>query len=250
MATTNTSLAQAPDSDSSSSIGRVFGALFSPGRTFRSIARRPTWLVPVLLITILELGVVATFSHRVGFRSLLEKQFQNNSRVQQMTAAQQQQTMQTSLKYASVVAYAEMIVGPVLVVLIAAAIYLATFNLLGGTQLKFSTSLGIVSYASTPIIISSLLGLVILFLKDPSTVDLQNLVASNPGVFLSSDSPQWLLALLRSFDVFSFWVMALLAIGYSAAAPKKLSFGKAFFYIFAVWFLVILIRVGATAAFS
>lgn len=135
-------------------------------------------------------------------------------------------------------------------IVIAAAIYLAIFNLLGGTQLKFGTSLAIVAYASTPVIIGALLGLVILFLKDPSTVDLQNLVASNAGAFLSSDSPRWLVSLLGSLDIFSFWVMALLAIGYRTAAPRRFTFGKAFLYIFAVWFVYVLVKVGATAAFS
>jgi hypothetical protein len=243
MATTTASPSQAPENESGS-VARLFGALFSPGNTFRSIARRPSWILPVLLITLVELGLIATFSHRVGFRSMIEKQLQNNSRFQQAPVAQQQRTIAAAVKVAPIAAYSEMIVGPTLVILIAAAIYMAIFNLLGGTQLKFPASLGIVAYASTPIIIASLLGLVILFLKDPSTVDLNNLLASNAGAFLSSDSPKWLAVLMRSLDVFSFWVMALLAIGYSAAAPKKLSFGKAFAYIFAVWFLVVLVRVG------
>lgn len=250
MATTTTSPAPTPEPESSNSFARVFGALFAPTETFRSVARRPTWLVPVLLITIMEIAVVATFSQRVGFRSMLEKQIQNNSRVQQMTPQQQQRAIQTALRIAPIAAYVEGAIAPGLMIVIAAAIFLAIFNLLGGTQLKFRTSLGIVSYAFTPIIIGALLGLVILFLKDPSTVDLQNLVATNAGAFLSSDSPKWLLALMKSLDIFSFWVMALLAIGYSAAAPKKLSFIKAFFFIFGVWFLVVLARVGVAALSS
>lgn len=137
---------------------------------------------------------------------------------------------------------------PFIEVVVLAAIFLGVFNLIGGTQVKFKTSLGIVSYALTPLIISGVLGIVILYLKDPATVDLQNIVASNAGVFLSSDAPRWQMALLSALDVFSFWTMSLLAIGYSAAAPKKFSFGKAFAYIFAIWFIYVLVKVGATAA--
>ena len=81
-------------------------------------------------------------------------------------------------------------------------------------------------------------------------MDLQNLIASNVGAFLSSDSPKWLIALGTSLDLFTFWIMTLMAIGYSVAAPKKLSFAKAFISIFVAWFLVVLVRVGAAAAFS
>jgi hypothetical protein len=57
-------------------------------------------------------------------------------------------------------------------------------------------------------------------------------------------------ALLSSVDLFVFWEMILLAVGYSAAAPKKVSFGGALAWIFALWVLVVMIRVGFAAAFS
>jgi hypothetical protein len=247
MATTSTSPAPEPESNS---IARIFGALFSPGATFRSIARKPTWLPPIILITLLSVTVVAIFGKRVGWESYIRRQAATSSRFQQLTTQQQERAIQTQTKVTSKVVYGAAVVAPFIEVAVLAAIFLAVFNLIGGTQIKFGTSLGIIAYAWTPAIISGVLGIVILYLKDPSTVDLQNLLATNAGAFLSSDSPRWLVSLLGSLDVFSFWMMSLMAIGYSAAAPKKLSFGKAFFYIFAVWFVYVLVKVGATAAFS
>jgi hypothetical protein len=91
---------------------------------------------------------------------------------------------------------------------------------------------------------------VILFLKDASTVDLQNIVASNPGALLSDDAAKWLVSLLGSIDIFAIWTLVLLAIGYSATNPKKLSFGKAFVLVIIPWIFFIAIKVGLTAAFS
>jgi hypothetical protein len=247
MATTSTAPAPEPESNS---IARIFGALFSPGATLRSIARKPTWLPPIILVTLLSVTVVAIFGRRVGWESYIRRQAATSSRFQQLTTRQQEQAIQTRTKVLSKVVYGAAVVAPFIEVAVLAAIFLAVFNLIGGTRIKFGTSLGIVAYSWTPAIISGLLGIVILFLKDPSTVDLGNLLATNAGAFLSSDSPRWLISLLGSLDVLSFWMMSLMAIGYSAAAPKKLSFGKAFFYIFAVWFVYVLAKVGATAAFS
>jgi hypothetical protein len=56
--------------------------------------------------------------------------------------------------------------------------------------------------------------------------------------------------LLGSLDLFSFWMMILMAIGYSATNPKKISVGKAFGSIIAVWFIYVLVKVGIAAAFS
>jgi Yip1 domain len=232
------------------SLGRIFGVLFSPKTTFESIARRPTWLLPVLLLCIVELGVVAVYGHRAGWRGLIEKQMSNSSQFQELPAARKERQIEIAAKVAPYVAYFEVIIGPFVAVLLFAGIFWLIFNMIVGAKFGFKTSLGIVSYGLMPGVLLSLLGILILFLKDPSTVDLQHLVASNVGAFLSDSSPKWLIAGLRAVDLFLFWEMILLAIGYSAAAPKKISFGKAFAWILSLWFLVVLIIVGLTAAFT
>lgn len=229
---------------------RIFGVLFSPKATFESIVRRPTWFVPVVILCLLFLGVVAEFGHRGGWPSYFQKQMANNSRVQQMSPEQQQQAYEMQLKFGPRVAYAEAPIAPTLVVVILAAVFLGVFNGLAGAKLSFKTSLGIVSHAWMANVVSGLLGILIVAIKDPATIDLQNIVASNVGAFLPDGSAKWLVSLLSSIDLFSFWTMLLLAIGYGAAAPKKLSFGKAFGWILAVWFVYVLMKVGLSAAFS
>jgi hypothetical protein len=98
--------------------------------------------------------------------------------------------------------------------------------------------------------VSGLLGILIVSIKDPASIDLQNIVASNAGAFLSSDAPKWLTTLLGSVDLFSFWTMILLAIGFATAAPKQLTTGKAFAWIFVVWLGFVVVKVGFTAAFA
>jgi hypothetical protein len=248
MASSTTQTAEAPESVHA--VGRIFGALFNPRPTFESIARRPNWFLPVVLLSLIALGVVGLFSHRGGWPGFFQRQNENSSQFQQASPERQQQTLAAQLKYAPPVAYAEAILGPAIVVVFLAAIFLGIFNLALGTKLNFSTSMGIVSHALMTGLISGVLGILVIALKDPSTVDLQNLIASNAGAFLSNDSPKWMVALLGALDVFSFWTMILMAIGYSAAAPKKLSFGKAFISIFVTWLLYVVAKVGITAAFS
>jgi hypothetical protein len=242
---------QTPESaEGSNSIGRIFGVLFSPKATFESIARRPTWLLPLVLLCIAESAIVGVYGRRVGWRSLIEKQLTNNSQFQALSPAEQESRIQIALKYAPTIAYVEVILGPFVVALILAGVFWLIFNMAVGAKIGFRTSLAVVSYGLVPGIVGSLIGILILLLKDPSTVDLQHLIASNAGAFLSSDSSKWLVALLSSVDLFVFWEMILLAFGYSAAAPKKVSFGGALVWIFVLWLLVVMIRVGFAAAFS
>lgn len=248
MASPTLQSAQPPERDNSFS--RVFGVMFSPQATFESIVRRPTWLVPVILLCIVELCVIGAFSRRVGWRGLIEKQMANSSQFQQLSPAQQQNQIEVALRYAPTFGYVEVILAPFLAALVFAGIFWLIFNMAVGAKLDFRTSLAVVAYGQVPSILGGLVGILILFLKDPSTVDLQHLVASNAGAFLTNDSAKWLVALLSSVDFFLFWEMILLAIGFSATAPKKISFVSAFAWIFGLWVLVVLIRVGFAAAFS
>jgi hypothetical protein len=239
---------------SDNSFVRVFGAIFSPKPTFESIARRPTWIVPLILVIVVSTLVIAVFGQRVGWRNFMIRQNQQSSRVQkqmeQMTPDQREHLLDQQTKIAPIFGYVGVILGTIVGALLVGAVLMVALNLASGSKIPFKTSLGIVSYSWVPAIIAGLLGILIMFIKDPSTVDIEHLVASNAGAFLSDDSPKWLLTLLTSFDIFVFWTMILMALGYSATDPKKLSFGKALTTIFIVWILYIVVKVGLTAAFA
>ncbi len=232
------------------SFSRIFGVLFAPKPTFESIVRRPTWVVPVVLGCIFFMAVVAVFTQRGGWPSFFEKQNATNSRMQKMSAEDRERTMNAQVKFAPTFGYVEGVVIPPIAAVVVAAVLMLVFNLSGATKVDFKTSLAIVSYAWVPWLIHGVLSILILFLKDPASVDLQNIVASNPGAFLSDDASKWLVSLLSSIDIFAMWTLILLAIGYSATNPKKLSFGKAFVLVVIPWLFFIAIKVGLTAAFS
>jgi hypothetical protein len=241
-------------SESVSSIGRIFGVFLSPKATFESIVRRPTWIVPFILICLGGVSVTWLFGQRVGWRGFMEKQIAASASAQRqfeaMTPEQREQAIEQRAKYAPAFGYALTTVGTLIVFLIIAGVFMAIFNMAGG-QMRFVTSLGIVAYAWLPWLIHGLLGILTLFLKDPSTVDLQNLVASNPGALMSDDASKVLISALGAIDLFSFWTMILMGIGYSATNPKKISLGKAFGYVFAMWLLFVLVfKVGIPAIFS
>ncbi len=235
--------------------GRLFGVFFEPKSTFQSIVRRPTFVVPIIVLWVIGGVVIGLFGQRVGWRTYMERQDTMNSRtqaqMQKLTPAQREHMLEQQTKYAPIGGYGFVTVGSVIVWLIVAALFMGVFNLLLGADIKFSASFAIVVFAWLPWVIHGLLGILILFLKDPSTVDLQNLVASNPGTLLSNGAPLWLASGLGAIDIFSFWTMALLAVGYTAASPKKLSFWKAFGCVFAVWIVyVLIIKIGLVAIVS
>lgn len=248
MATTTAAVPEAPQQIGA--FGRVVGAIVNPRPTFADIARKPSWLVPLLLLIILGVATTAIFTQRVGWRAFMEKQLAQNSRVQQMTPEQRQQMVDTQSKYAPIFGYVGVVIGTPIVLLVVAAIFMGIFNATSSAGLDFKTSLGVAAHSWMPFVIASLLGILILYLKPPDQIDLQNLVASNAGTFLSSDAPKWLTALCTSLDLFTFWVLGLMAFAYSVVRPKKISFGKGLTWVAGIWVIYVLVKVGFAAMFS
>jgi Yip1 domain len=236
------------------SFGRIFGVLFSPQPTFESIVRRPTWLLPIILLVCVGVAVTTVVTHRVGWRTVIDREIESNpkaqKRLEQLPPEKRDDLLNTQAKFTPYVIYAINVLFPFIVAVAAGAIFLAVFNLGVGAKITLKTSMAVFAYAWVPASIAGLLGILVLFLKDPSTVDVKNLVASNPGALMSDDSPKWLVTLLTSLDLFSFWTLILMAIGYRAADPKKISFGMALGAVVSVWIVFVIIKVGWVAAFS
>jgi hypothetical protein len=78
-------------------------------------------------------------------------------------------------------------------------------------------------------------------MKSITDFDLNNPLMFNPGAFMDpKSSSKFLYSLASSLDLFSFWIMLLIAVGLKAAAGKKLSFGGAFFAVLLPWAVFVL----------
>lgn len=229
---------------------RLTGVLFNPVATYKDIAAKPGWVLPLLVIVVISVAIVAIFGQRVGWRSFMERQFAENPRTADMPADQKDQALDRAMKIAPIFGYAAVIIGTPIAALICAAVLMGIFNLIAGARVSFVQSLSIVTYSWVPGIIGGIIGVILLFVKAPDTIDLQHLVATNVGAFLAGDSPKWLMTLGTSLDIFVFWTIVLMGIGYSAASPKKVSIGKGIAIVVISWALWTLIKVGWVGAFS
>ena len=230
--------------------GRITGMFFSPKATFEQIARRPSWLAPVLLMTIVGLVVGVAINQRVDWRDVASKRIEESPRAANLSAEQKEQQISIGAKVSPYFAYGFGLIGPILLVVIVATVMWGAYNLLGGANANYGVSLAIVSHAFVVTVVSSLLFILILYLKPIGTVDLENPVAANLGALVPDGSAKWLEKLASAIDVFSFWVMALIGIGYAAFNPKKLKTGSAIAICFGVWAAYEVVRVGISFIFS
>lgn len=232
-------------------VSRVIGALTSPRATFESIARRPDWLLPLLLLMVVGFALIFSYGHQVGWRGFIEAQLRSSPRIAQLSPQQQEQAINRTTALAPVIAYADTTVGLVLLMMAIAGIFLAGFNIVFGTKIRFKQSFAVMAYGFLPRVVKGILAVIVIWVHPPEGINPQNIVMSNVGAFLSAGAAAWLRVLGSSIDVFTFWAMALLAIGFAAAdSSKKVTVKSAFTLVFAFWLVFLLIVVGFTAVFS
>jgi Yip1 domain len=251
MATTTAVSPAAPEPQPQmSAISRIFGVLFSPQKTFEDIVRKPGWGLPIALLTLLSLAVSFGINQRINWREFMSQQIEKSPQAAQLSAEQKQQRIEGGAKFSPIFTYLVGLLGPIIGALVFALVMWGAYALLGGVSTNFTTAMAITSHAFMTGLISSPLVLLVLYLKAPGTVDLENPVATNIAAILPDDSAKWLVALCKSFDVFTFWTLILIAIGFAATNPKKLKGGKPYMIAFGVWAVYVVCRVGIAFIFS
>jgi hypothetical protein len=241
----------APEAQASiSPFGRITGVFFSPKTTFEDIVRKPSWLLPIALLTVLSLAVSFSINQRINWREFMNQQIEKSPRAAQMSAEQKQRQIEGGAKFSPVFTYGIGLLGPILGALVVGLVMWGFYSLLGGVSTNFGTAFSVTSHAFLTGLVSSPLFILILYLKPYGTADLENPIAANLAAFLPDESAKWLVALCKSFDIFTFWTLILLAIGFAAVNPKKLKGSKPYTIAFGVWAAFVACRVGWAFIFS
>ena len=225
-------------------MARIPGAFFSPVATFDSIARRPTWIAPLLLWTALSVGVTAALLPKIDYEQLTRQAFQQKGQTvpedRLATMVEQQK------KWGGVIGWVFGTASPAVVSLVAVVIW-GAFKAFGWDTL-FSQAFGVTTHAFLPGCLKAVLLLFLITRQE--TVNPQalgDLLTSNLGFLVPTESSKPLHSLLSSFDIFSLWSLFLFVIGFAAAA--KIKRGAAAGIIVTLWLLVVAIGVGLKAIF-
>jgi hypothetical protein len=229
---------------------RITGVLFNPQATFVDIVAAPTWIVPLVLLTLLSLISVVCLNQRMDWRQFAAQQLDKSPRAADLSADQKEKQIDAIAKFAPISAYVFGVPAVAVVIVLSAALLLAAYNLLAGANVRFVTAMAIVSHAFLASLVSTVIFLLVIFLKPRGTIDIENPVATNLGVLVAEDAPKWLMKLAVSIDIFSFWIIILIATGFAAANPRKLTFGSSLAIVGGMWALYVVLRVGAAWIFS
>jgi hypothetical protein len=231
----------APESPKLSEPARLVNVFIAPSKTFEDIRRNASWWVPWLLMSIFQLAFVYGFDQKVGWDTFMEQQIAKNpsaqARLDTLKPEQRERILETQSKVARYIGFA----APVTVLIswvLMAAIFMAIFNFGFGAEIPFKQSLATWGYATLPLLLVAVLGLVTMYATaTPETFNMNNPIASNPAYFLDPKNSKLLYWLGSCLDAFGIWAIVLLGIGYSTVSRNKVKLTSAI-AVFAVLYII------------
>jgi len=234
-----------------STAGRIIGVFFSPKATFEDIVRKPSWLLPTVLILLMSLAAIIALNSHFSWRDYVSQQIEKSPRAAQLSAEAKERQVEMSAKFSPIVAYVFGLLVPICGILVIALVLWGAFTIMAGVGTNYKTALAIVAHAVVPAsVIGTILFVTVLFLKPVGMFDLDNPIATNVAALFSDDASKWLVALGKNLDLLELWKLVLLSIGFAAISPKKLQGGKAYSIVFGVFLVYLVLRVGIAFAFS
>lgn len=216
---------------------RMFGVFFNPVPTMNSVAERPDWVVPLLLILALTFVTNFIAAPRLDMVTDMREQMAENGaseeQIEEMT-----ENMGTMQK----------IMGPLSVVLIPiwiallAGVILIVFKMFGGAG-TFGQAFAVATYAWLPLLLKGIIGTVLLMNRtDVRMSELASLVKSNPAFLVDMKEQPAAFAFLSSLDVFNLFMVFLLIIGFSQLS--RLSRGTSAVIVLSLWLVTVLVKTG------
>lgn len=200
-----------------SAFARLGNVIIDPKPAFTDIASRPGWWVPMILLMAASLAFMVAFSQRVGWERFIQQSMEASSQTQNLTAEQRETAARIGGTFGTVAAVA----GVPVSMLVIAGVLVFIFGTMLGTSVNFRQVFGIVAHAWLPSLFATGAAILVMFLKDPDDFDLKNPSGFNIGFYLPHSTPAWLVSLGGSIDVFSLWIILLLATGLSVASKKS-----------------------------
>lgn len=239
-----------PDAKTSlSELARISGVFTDPPAVFADVAERGRWWLVLLVLIALNVIVMTAMIQRVGYDRMIEKAFEQNPRLQELSPEQRLQAMEQQRRFMPLAVRVLPPLAMAAALFAVAGVLLFSYRMLLDADVGYRHALNITAYSwLPPAVAGNAMFLALLYLKQPEDFDAEAAGSLSIGSFLSRDTAAWLRSLANSFDLFTLWTIALIAAGFSAyCGRRKMPFGRALWGVLAPWFVYVLGKMGFAA---
>jgi hypothetical protein len=216
---------------------------FSPGQAFVAITRRPRFWLPLLAYVALIAAFTGVWFYQVDSGQFWRTQLEESGKWERIPPESRDSVMAMQTRLFPLIAWAGTLLGGPLSIVLVALVLLLVFRLLYGGEVTFAQSMAVVSYSFLAThLLSTPLALLVMGLKGDWNVNPQEALQANVTLLLERAAvARPLYALAGSLDLFSFWLIFLLAVGFGAASRRGVT--KAVWGVVVPWALVVLGKV-------
>ncbi|MFN7974205.1 MAG: YIP1 family protein [Acidobacteriota bacterium] len=228
----------------------VIQVLFAPGSIFARIAERPRALVPLAMVTLLSIGSWGALLLRVGdFHPMAETIMKSRPAPPAREGGpSQEQIVDIVAKVIPIQMMAAAVLAPAIVYLICGTLFWILLRVISGSEWRWKTAFSATIHGFSPGLVASALMVLLVFASPNGGQLFTDALAhqdvplkSHAGAFVSKDAVgPFAFALLSSLDVFSFWMLALLVLGFARTA--KVSKGSSAGVVLGTWLVYVLAK--------
>jgi hypothetical protein len=217
----------------------LLGVYFSPAQAFLGLLKRPPILAALAGLVAVNLAFTAIWTAKVEPREFMKAQIEEAGRWDQIPAERRDEVLDQQVRILPFMAWGGALLGGPIFVLLAGALYLFVFRFFYASDVNFRQAMAVVALTFLAVgLVSSPLTMLTLFLKGDWSLNPQSALQANLAVAVEREAvPKPLYALLESFDLFSFWVLFLLAVGFGLASRRSTT--SAFWGVAAPWALFV-----------
>jgi hypothetical protein len=195
-------------------LGRIIGVFTSPKKTFESISRKPSWVLPLIILVILS-GVMTFIMQPVIITESLNKQAEkmeergmDQDQIDAIAERTEGMMKITMIPSAIIVTAASLAIG--------ALIWLFVGNVILGGSGKFTQLFSVNIYRSFIPLLGLLIKLPLILSKETLNVHF------SLATFMSDElRDTFLYKILASVEVFNIWAIAVLCIGIAVVYKFK-----------------------------
>jgi len=203
---------------------RIVNTFVAPSKTFEDIRHNASWWAPWLLLSICSLLFGFARFQKLDARQIAERRIEQSRMAQQRMDMLSPEQRDAAINGQAKVIQITFFAGPIGFIiggLLVAAIFMAVFNFGFAAEIPFSRYLSISFYAFLPVVISTLLTAIAVWMSsDPSNYNEFNPLASNPGYFMDRGENKFLHGVVTGLDIFAIWVLVLLGLGIAKNSAK------------------------------
>jgi hypothetical protein len=228
---------------------RVMGMLLEPREEFPSIVARPRFWLPLVCWMVLGLALTAVWMQNVDPREFIRSQIEQSGHADRIPADRMEQVIDSQSGFFKVMGWFGPVAFPLVITFGLAGLYLLVFRFFYGGQLGYPQSVAIVAWSFFTVkLVTIPVTLLVMFLKGDWNVNPEEAVQAGASLFFDrATTAKPLYSFMSSLDLFSFWVLWLLATGYGVAVRRPVASAAA--GVVGVWLVYVLGKVALSAFF-